>query len=52
MQKYTKYVKICKNHPRHLYKFLLPRGGSPLGGITPPPGWWGTPWGSGGHNTA
>ena len=23
MQKYTKYVKICKNHPRHLYKFLL-----------------------------
>ena len=28
MQKYAKYVKICKNHPRHLYKFLLgwPRG--------------------------
>ena len=26
MQKYTKYVKICKNHPRHLYKFLLGRG--------------------------
>ena len=23
MQKYTKYVKICKNNPRHLYKFLL-----------------------------
>ena len=23
MQKYTKYVKICKHHPRHLYKFLL-----------------------------
>ena len=23
MQKYTKYVKICKNHPRHLHKFLL-----------------------------
>ena len=24
MQKYTKFVKIYKNHPRHLYKFLLP----------------------------
>ena len=31
MQKYTKYVKICKNHPRHLYKFLLSQRG-PLGG--------------------
>ena len=29
MQKYTKYVKIFKNHPRLLYKFLLP-------GSTPP----------------
>ena len=28
MQKYTKYVKIRQNHPRHLYKFLLP--GKPL----------------------
>ena len=26
MQKYAKYVKIRKNHPRHLYKFLLPWG--------------------------
>ena len=36
MQKYTKYVKIRKNHPRHLYKFLLPllplKGGNPRRG--------------------
>ena len=30
MQKYIKYVKICKNHPRHLYKFLLPPGRVPF----------------------
>ena len=29
MQKYTKYVRICKNHPRHLYKFLLGGRGEP-----------------------
>ena len=31
MQKYTKYVKIRKNHPRHLYKFLLGSRGVPWG---------------------